>query len=1147
MNVESINDLPYFSNLGDITIDEDQIYNDTWAFDISSGAENEDQNIFFTLDFSNPEFINSYSLLPSGELTIEPVLNVFGNTTFEVKIIDSEFDQSEVLTYNLTINSINDIPVINDQSFITYDEDCGEQSCTETNKLVLDLSMFDILDPEDDAALLTLFIDHENINDNYTTDGNLGILINQDYNSENEGVITVPIYITDTENAQSEIYNCDIVINPINDMPYFSNLGDITIDEDNTYNNSWAFDISTGAYNENQQLFFIVTFDNPDLIESYTITPDGIFTFIPTLNAFGQTGFEIYAQDEEFSASETANHILTINSINDIPVINDQSFITYDEDCGEQSCTETNKLVLDLSMFDILDPEDDAALLTLFIDHENINDNYTTDGNLGILINQDYNSENEGVITVPIYITDTENAQSEIYNCDIVINPINDMPYFSNLGDIIINEDNNYYQDWAFDISTGAYNENQDLVFTVNFDNPDLIESYLLDSEGYFSINPILHANGQTLFTVYVTDEQNGESEITNHTLTINPVNDPPLFEFEPATIDIDEDSGDHIINWAYNINHGGGNGNFQESDQELLFIIDNDYDQELFSIQPNILINNQNTGVLSFTLAENMNGLTNFSITLQDNGDNKLDDSDISNDGYNISENTNFTVQINQINDSPVDFTLFSDLRNYQIDESTFYTFDNDEMSFRYPYQPVYIDSQTPNKLRFEWEWVDSLDIDIYPSINKDLRMESIFYRLEAIETTDIDNIIILADSLIYNISDPDKSYEVDIENNIVRVDVDLNTINGIDITGKTSYHWRVNTQNYQLDYQNSDPTYIAENQDYSFYIDITLPVINMVPLYDDIFSENFDLYMLSTERLIDFDNNNRPIKLWVDYGIDGSDDEILFPDEIDSLNYIYYLPYNFSNSGDIRLKYQMRDHVQNINSGLEDISFGIIEPIYNTTINFLNGLVQLDIPKNSVSQKVKCLIKSSSLNESSQDFIMVSDIFEIYPKNIQLLKTSSLSFNLSNLNLFYEPSNLCIYKKDNNGWNKIESYVDGDFLKADIDKFGSYCIFYSSIHQTMTYFPDEYILNQNYPNPFNPSTKIEFYLPEPNNITLSIYDINGKKVKNLYSGYSNSGYHTIEWDGQSNSFNDVPSGIYIVGFTYDNNTITNKVVKIK
>ena len=39
-------------------------------------------------------------------------------------------------------------------------------------------------------------------------------------------------------------------------------------------------------------------------------------------------------------------------------------------------------------------------------------------------------------------------------------------------------------------ISTGAYNENQDLSFTVVFSNPDLIDNFNLDSEGYFNINP---------------------------------------------------------------------------------------------------------------------------------------------------------------------------------------------------------------------------------------------------------------------------------------------------------------------------------------------------------------------------------------------------------------------------------------------------------------------------------------------------------------------------------------------------------------------------------------------------------------------------------------------------------------------------------
>ena len=541
------------------------------------------------------------------------------------------------------------------------------------------------------------------------------------------------------------------------------------------------------------------------------------------------------------------------------------------------------------------------------------------------------------------------------------------------------------------------------------------------------------------------------------------------------------------------------------------------------------------------------MNGSTNLIITLQDNGDNKLDDDDQSNDGFNISEVVNFPIQINQINDIPVNFLLFSDLRNYQIDETTFYTQDDDDIYFRYPYQSIYTENQLPKKLRFEWEWIDSLDIDIYSSINKDVKMESIYYRLEVVETLNLNNIIILADSLVYNTSDADKSYEVDTENNIARIDIDLNTINGLDLTGKTPYHWRVIAQNYQLDYQDSDPQFYSEDSEYYFFIDIILPVVNMIPLYDDIFSENFDLYMLSSERLIDFDGNNRPIKLWVDYGIDNSDDEILFPIEVDSLNYIYYLPYNFSNSGEIRLKYQMRDQSQNINANSEDISFGIIDPIFNSNTNFFNGLVNLDVPKNSFNSKINCLIKNIKSDTLYNNLDMVGDIFEIYPKNIQLFNNAKLSFDLNQLNSNYENSNLCIYKLNSGNWYKLNSYLENNFLKTDINEFGSYAIFYSIDNQTEIVLPTEYILNQNYPNPFNPNTTIDYYIPEANNINLSIFNIRGEKVRTLFKGYSNQGYHSIVWDGKSDSKSELPSGLYMVSFSFNNKVINNKVVKIK
>ena len=733
-----INDYPIWLEIPIQTIEEDCTSGCTdgiFTFNLEPFIDDPDGDIITILE---PELISGQVqelYVDSFLLNVLPSQNFFGNIIIELTADDGELSSSTQFT--LDVQPINDAPVWLEIEEQNIGEDCS-YGC-ENNLFLLNLEPYFYDSDDDIITLLGPVLISGEVEQVYVSSYNLYIELVDNF----FGIINVQVVIDDGQ----ETTNSNVLINveSINDLPSFSNLGDIIFDEDQTYQEDWAFDISTGAYNEEQQLFFIVTFQNPELIESYTLAPNGNFTIIPVENAFGETTFDVYAQDEGFLASEVSTHNLTINSVNDLPEINDQSFIIYDEDCGSESCDDSNKLVLNIDMFDTFDVEDEVNQLTLFIDQDNIGDDYTTDGDLGILINQDYNSENEGVIQVPIYITDSENAQSEIFTCDIVINPVNDEPFFSNLGDITINEDNNYYKNWAFDISTGAYNENQDLIFTVIFDNPDLIENYNLDSEGYFTINPNLNANGQSTFNVYLTDELSGESESFTYQLVINPVNDFPLFDFSPDSYTIDEDSGLHTINWAYNINPGGGNGQFIEDDQEINFVIEDTYDETLFSINPEININELNQGILTFMPDTNMNGSTNFFITLQDNGDNKLDDDDDTNDGYNISETVNFPLQINQINDISLSFDTFSDLRLYQLNPSTFYTFENEDIYFRYPYQSVFLENQLPDNLRFEWEWIDSLDIDIYPEINKDILMENVFYRLEAVQVLNPNNIITL------------------------------------------------------------------------------------------------------------------------------------------------------------------------------------------------------------------------------------------------------------------------------------------------------------------------------------------------------------------------------------------------------------------
>lgn len=82
-------------------------------------------------------------------------------------------------------------------------------------------------------------------------------------------------------------------------------------------------------------------------------------------------------------------------------------------------------------------------------------------------------------------------------------------------------------------------------------------------------------------------------------------------------------------------------------------------------------------------------------------------------------------------------------------------------------------------------------------------------------------------------------------------------------------------------------------------------------------------------------------------------------------------------------------------------------------------------------------------------------------------------------------------------------------------------------------------FYLNQNYPNPFNPSTIIDFGIEIDSQVNIEIFDLLGRKVVNLYSGYLKSGSHQILFDASKLS-----SGIYIYKLTAGNIVLSNKMM---
>ena len=98
----------------------------------------------------------------------------------------------------------------------------------------------------------------------------------------------------------------------------------------------------------------------------------------------------------------------------------------------------------------------------------------------------------------------------------------------------------------------------------------------------------------------------------------------------------------------------------------------------------------------------------------------------------------------------------------------------------------------------------------------------------------------------------------------------------------------------------------------------------------------------------------------------------------------------------------------------------------------------------------------------------------------------------------------------------------------------------------------PEAMALLANYPNPFNPETWIPYQLTESGEVTLKIYDMNGKMVRRLEVGYKAAGMYRSRsraayWDGRNQLGESLASGVYFYTLTTGDFTATRRLVILK
>ena len=81
--------------------------------------------------------------------------------------------------------------------------------------------------------------------------------------------------------------------------------------------------------------------------------------------------------------------------------------------------------------------------------------------------------------------------------------------------------------------------------------------------------------------------------------------------------------------------------------------------------------------------------------------------------------------------------------------------------------------------------------------------------------------------------------------------------------------------------------------------------------------------------------------------------------------------------------------------------------------------------------------------------------------------------------------------------------------------------------------------------PNPFRFATTLRFALVSDGTTRVTVYDVAGRRVRNLHDGWLPSGRTEMMWDGRDDAGHAIASGVYFVGVRTNAGTMRSKIYR--
>ncbi|MFN9640532.1 MAG: tandem-95 repeat protein [Pirellula sp.] len=479
-----------------------------------------------------------------------------------------------------------------------------------------------------------------------------------------------------------------VTVNPINDSPFFTlSRSRVDVIEDAgpvtmagfAANVRQAFNLLNGqmtaADEVNQGLTFNMNFSNPSLFSTPpAIDALGALTFRTAPHQNGTSVITARLVDDGAASPFPNNNLgpvltftISVQAINDAPEFTIPPNLIVDEDAGVVSIPG---FATDIRPGPAAASDENRQSLTFNIDSFDPNlfevpPTIQPDGTLSFRTKLNVNSATPGINRVISFQLQDGGVAGPSPNTNLSIkqsftldiNPVNDppIPDLHTVTDVL---EDSRITIRALDVLRGdvagpvdEVNAGQTVRMTQVAPTSDLGGTVIPIMQGgvvvSFDYIPPPNLAGIDTIRYVVTDNGSPERSATG-TIVIRPtgVNDPPQFTPGPD-LSLLEDAVPFSAQWATNILAGPPD----ESNQIVSFVVAPSIpgNSKFFAVQPAI----SSTGVLSFTLAKDVNGVVVLDVFATDNGGNNTSIGDM-----NVSPTHRLTVSIGAVND-PAGFVL--------------------------------------------------------------------------------------------------------------------------------------------------------------------------------------------------------------------------------------------------------------------------------------------------------------------------------------------------------------------------------------------------------------------------------------------------------------------------------------------------------